>query len=300
MLPKKLKAWIELFRPFTLMAPLIAVIFGVIIQLSVDNRLALFWQKWPDIIFASLTLMLAQAVGQILNQSEDVELDRANKKDYRPIPSGRISKDEARSIAWILAIFALGRGFLTNISFGIFISILVMFGIFYSTNPIRIKKRLWLNTGWLAISRGLLPLPAVWSLFGNPLDPTPWLMGSVIAIWVLAWQNAKDFNDVEGDKKFGMITPSVYHSQRTLSLIIIFLSISSFALLYFYILMDWLPTHTEMLFILCIPTMWMSYKLLDKERAKKLFGIENNDIWAGFYLTLGGFYMILAFSYIWL
>jgi 4-hydroxybenzoate polyprenyltransferase len=297
MLPEKLKVWINLFRPFTLIAPLIAVIFGVIAQLSYQGELYLFWQRWYDVFFASITLMAAQAIGQILNQTEDVEIDIANKKGYRPIPSGKISKDEARSIAWILAIFAL-RGFFTNIAFGTFISILIIFGVFYSLNPIRIKKRLWLNTGWLAISRGLLPLPAVWSIFGNPLDPTPWLIGSVIAIWVLAWQNAKDFNDVEGDREFGIMTPSVYHGQRTLASIMILLSGASFALLYIYIFLGLLPKSMYMLFILCIPTVWMIYKMLDKSVMKKLFGIENNDIWAGFYLTLGGFYVVLAISYL--
>jgi len=291
--------WKDLFnlvRPFTLIAPFIAVIFGVIFQLAYYNQLYLFWNNFFVIILASLSLAGAQAVGQIINQIEDIEIDKANKKDYRPITSGRVSVGEAQVVAWAIASFSMVSGFAINTTYGIFITTFLLFGIFYNIEPFRFKKRLWINTTSLAISRGLLPLPAAWSIFGNVGDAIPWLVGSIMAFWVLAWQNTKDINDVEGDKKYGIVTPAVYHGIRKLSYIIAFFSFVSFLLLYIYIKMNLLSKELASLFILAFPTLWMLYKLFKKDFS--VASVENNDLWAAYYLTLASFYILSAASYL--
>lgn len=285
-----------LVRPFTLIAPFMAVIFGVILQLSAYNQLNIFLNNFIQILFAALALSSAQAVGQIMNQIEDVEIDKVNGKSYRPIASGEISIESAQIVAWIFAIFSILVGFSINIYYGSFIVIFILAGILYNTEPFRLKKRLWLNTGSLAISRGLLPLPAAWSIFGNVSDKTPWLLGTVMAIWVLAWQNTKDINDIEGDKKFGIMTPVVYHGLKNLSIIIAFLSFASFLLLAFYLVTGLLSINMVTLFLLCIPTLWMLYKLFKMDFSATT--LENNELWAAFYLTLAGFYIIAAASYL--
>ena len=292
----KLKAWFMLVRPFTLIAPFMAVIFGVILQLSAYNQLNIFLNNFIQILFAALALSSAQAVGQIMNQIEDVEIDKINGKSYRPIASGEISIESAQIVAWIFAIFSILVGFSINIYYGSFIVMFILAGILYNTEPFRLKKRLWLNTGSLAISRGLLPLPAAWSIFGNVADKTPWLLGTVMAIWVLAWQNTKDINDIEGDKKFGIMTPVVYHGLKNLSIIIAFLSFASFLLLAFYLVTGLLSINMVTLFLLCIPTLWMLYKLFKMDFSATT--LENNELWAAFYLTLAGFYIIAAASYL--
>ena len=295
--PEKLKAWTQLLRPFTLVAPAIAVLFGVTAQLGCYGQLELLFERWATVIYCMLCLMMAQAVGQILNQTEDpVELDIMNKKSYRPLPSGRINRDEAMSLAWILAVFTLARSFTVNLWFGAFISTLLLFAITYNMEPIRIKKRVWLNTGWLAISRGVLPFPAVWSIFGSPLDLEPWLIGSVIGVWVLAWQNTKDLNDIPGDLKFGVVTPALYHGVRKLGIIMLPISLLSFILLGIYIWIGWLPMMLGTLFLLGVPTLWMHFKYLTKD-IRELTTLENNDLWAGFYLGLAGWYILAALAF---
>ena len=289
---EKLKAWIQLLRPFTLIAPFIAVFFGVIIQLGIDNQLNLFFNHIAIILFASLILAVAQAVGQVLNQLEDIEVDKINQKAYRPIIRGTISKGEAEAASLILSLLAILGSFAINISFGFFISIFLLFGVLYNLEPFRLKKRLWINTAALAISRGLLPFPAAWSLFGNPMDPIPWLIGSIVGVWVLAWQNTKDLSDVEGDKKFGIITPAAYHDKRTFNKILAFLSFLTFFLLAFYIFLGVLPYDMVSLFILAIPTAWMVLKMFGNTINRST--LENNEVWAVFYLTLAGFYIVAA------
>ena len=291
--------WKDLFnlvRPFTLIAPFIAVVFGVIFQLAYYNELYLFWNNFFIIVLASLSLAGAQAVGQIINQIEDIEIDKANGKDYRPIASGRISIGEAQVVAWAIASFSIISSFAINATYGIFITIFLLFGVFYNVEPFRFKKRLWINTTSLAISRGLLPLPAAWSIFGNAGDSIPWLVGSVMAFWVLAWQNTKDIDDAEGDRKYGVITPVVYHGLKKLSYIIAIFSFAAFFLLYMYIKMNLLSKEMASLFILFIPTMWMLYKLFKKDFTAA--SVENNDLWAAYYLTLASFYIIAAATYL--
>jgi 4-hydroxybenzoate polyprenyltransferase len=285
-----------LVRPFTLIAPIMAIIFGSILQLAVDGNIEIFWNNFSLILFAAFALASAQAVGQIMNQIEDVKIDNENGKNYRPIASGSISEENAQIIAWAFAIFSILIGFSINLSYGFFMVVFLLVGVFYNTEPFRLKKRLWINTGSLALSRGLLPLPAAWSIFGNSLTLTPWLIGSIMAIWVLGWQNTKDINDIAGDKKFGMNTPTVYHGVKNLSKIIIFLSIISFLLLIIYINAGLLSPKMYALFILFIPTLWMIYKLLKMNFS--IISLENNELWAAFYLTLAGFYIIAATTYL--
>ncbi len=292
----QLKAWLQLVRPFTLIAPFIAIFFGVIIQLSVYGDLSSFSSNVHIIILASLALSAAQAVGQILNQVEDVEIDIANNKDYRPIPSGKISTEKAELVAWIFSLFAILGSFSINAHYGVFIMLFLFFGIIYNIEPFRFKKRLWMNTASLAISRGLMPLPAAWSIFGNPFDASPWLLGSVMAFWVLAWQNTKDLNDIEGDRRYGIVTPAAYHDFKTLTKIIGFFSFIAFFLLIIYIKSGWLPSNMMLLFLLAFPTMWMFYRMVRGRIT--LTSLENNDLWASFYLVLASFYILAAATYL--
>jgi 4-hydroxybenzoate polyprenyltransferase len=104
----KLTAYFQLIRPFTLMAPLLAGFFGVL-SIVTDFYLA---------IYVGLTLAACQAVGQIINQYCDIELDKIIKP-YRPLPAGVLTKEEALGAAWLLAIAAIARAFTVNIQFGL-------------------------------------------------------------------------------------------------------------------------------------------------------------------------------------
>lgn len=292
----RFKAWLHLVRPFTLIAPFIAVFFGVVIQLSFNGSLSTFLPQVSTVIFAGLALSAAQAVGQILNQVEDVEIDILNHKDYRPITSGLISPAQAEIAAWALAIFAILVGFAVNLVYGVFMIAFLLFDILYNLEPFRIKKRLWLNTASLAVCRGLLPLPAAWSIFGDAGTAVPWLLGSIMAVWVLAWQNTKDFTDVTGDRECGIQTPVVYHRWSTLTAIIGGLSFLTFFLLGSYVAAGWLPASLLALLLLAVPTARMFYKMARNSIA--ITTLENNELWAGFYLTLAGFYIVAAAAFL--
>ena len=112
----------------------------------------------------------------------------------------------------------------------------------------------------------------------------------------MGWQNTKDINDIEGDKKYGIMTPAVYHGLKTLPRIITALSLLSFLLLAIYIKTGLIPPHLSALFILLMPTLWMIYKITRGDFSR--ITLENNELWAAFYLTLAGFYIVSAMIYL--
>jgi len=50
-------------------------------------------------------------------------------------------------------MFAVGRAYLVNSTFGVGVSVLVLMGVFYNLAPIRAKERI-ISIPWQAVSRG--------------------------------------------------------------------------------------------------------------------------------------------------
>lgn len=194
-----LAAIIQLIRPYTLLAPIIAGVLGTLAPVETVSQEYIITG-----IYAGFTLALAQACGQVLNQYADAELDRI-VKPYRPIPRGVLRKEEAMGIGWIFALISLGRGFMLNELFGTINLTLVFFAVFYSMAPFSPRRIHPLaNILWMSISRGFLPVIAVYSIYGNPFDGLRYaLLGF---IWVLGFQGTKDVPDMAGDRAYGIKT----------------------------------------------------------------------------------------------
>lgn len=201
-LPRKIRAYIDLTKP----ASSVGVGLGYLI-------VSLFYFVYTGepvevftVLYVSLTMFLAHSASQALNMSEDAEMDAATPhKQNRPIPSGVVSVEEARAIAFLLAAFALGRGFMVNWRFGVFVSVLLFMGIFYSLEPLRMKESLF-SIPWQAVSRGLFVFPAVWAAYGDPLAVEAWVLGLFLFFYVLGFQNSADIVDREVDEEFGVRT----------------------------------------------------------------------------------------------
>jgi len=280
----RVAAYIQLIRPFTLLAPVIVGFFGSLICLKSE-----FWSHWLEVVYVTFTLMLCQAVGQCINQACGVDEDRINKP-YRPIPSGRVSIEEAYGLAFLLTLISLWRGFTVSINFGLWIVIILFFAVFYNLKPFQARKYVWINLLWMSVSRGLLPFVVIWSAFRNPFELKPWLLGSIAFLWVFAFQPTKDITDVEGDRKFGIKTlPVVYGVDKTKSFIKWF-SILPFLPLVLYIQFG----------LLSLPYLLLLNLAIVREIGiwgfdKKLGPLENTMSWACFYLGLS---LIFMLSYI--
>ena len=269
----KLAGYIQLCRVFTLMAPLLAGIFGVLTPVK-DVSLQHFYTA----IYVGITLALAQATGQVLNQYADAELDKIIK-GYRAIPSGLVSREEALGLSWLLAIFAVARAFTISTFFGLVVLTLLFFAVFYSLAPLSPRKiHPVANAVWMAISRGFIPMFAVWSVFGE-LSKT-WQYSLLAFTWVLGFQGSKDVVDVEGDRKFRIKTIPNAYGLRGLSVVMIGCTAAyTFLAVYFKA------------YIMLLTVVLAALAILTTKKQSEF--TENTYAWTAFYLGLALLYVLM-------
>ena len=268
--------YIELSRPFTLFPPFLVALCGGIIGAIYSNNIIDIY----TLFFASISLSLCQAVGQIDNQITDPEdLDKMNNK-HRPIVKGIVSKTKAIILLMVLSLLVFLCGLLTkNIVFIISI-ISLLIGIWlYDHEPIRLKKRFLLNNLILAITRGFIPFIATTALFSK-IDITLFLLSIGISLWVFFWQTTKDIPDIKGDKEYNIKTIPVMLGIYPTKLFIIFGSI--IFLLYNFIIKEYL------LLMLFIPLIIYGIKNLTKK-----YNGENIIGWKIFYIGIALYYILI-------
>jgi len=279
-LSKRLRAFIDLMRPFTLIGAFTA---GFCLYFAISHSIL-------KSIISGLVLALLQAGGQVLNQSEpeEVEIDRLNGKTYRPIVKGIITPEEGKVFGIFLMVLGVTLACFISFNYLIFSILIAFFAWSYSCYPIRVKKRFFLNNLWQGISRGLLPFLAVLGVNKISLG-----IGLPCAMWTSFAQTTKDFNDVEGDRRFGIKTlPVVLGKERALMVMDLGMRLS-FVLLFSLILLGVLPKIFIIYMGLLVPSLAIP-RLIYKEHKF----LENNYAWGLFYITLGLFYLLyLVLSY---
>lgn len=203
---RKARAYADLTKPASSVGVSIAFALGSLFYFFYTDSAHLIGQEVSTIIYAVVTVGLAHGASQAMNMAEDAEMDAASdNKENRPIPAGIVSEEEARTLAWIFIFVAVGRAYLVNGWFGIFMSILCFMGVFYNLSPIRAKNKI-ISIPWQAVSRGLLSFPLLWSAYGSPWEPFPWMMGLFMFFYVLGFQNTSDIADRYIDDRFNVMT----------------------------------------------------------------------------------------------
>jgi 4-hydroxybenzoate polyprenyltransferase len=294
-IPEKIRAYGDITKPASSIGVMAAIPFATIIygELYTSSGATFLLENLWTVVYASVTIMLLHGGSQALNMAEDAEADRqTDHKQNRPIPAGVISEEEARSLAWIFISVGLARAFTITSSFGIFALVLAFNGVFYNLDPIRAKERLWVNVAWQASSRGLLLYPASFAVWGDPLNIVAWSMGALSFMLVLSMQQTADFNDAEVDKKFGIVTPAVYHDFNKLIGIMAGIVIAMFISMVSMVRLSMIPNFWS-LFILVVPIAWSLYYLWDKPG-----GVSNvsgqSPTWYIFYICLASMYILPA------
>ena len=210
--------WLELSRPFTLVAPALGVISGAVTAAGAYPR-----DEWTTdlITYTALgTLMAAvlNAGNNALNQIYDLEIDRVNKP-RRPLTSERMTLGEAWTFTWITYAIALALAWLVapggrHECFWIVVAAAVATFI-YSCPPLRTKQRgIWANLT-IAVPRGVLLKVAGWSCVKTIWGIEPWFIGGIFGLFLLGASTTKDFADMEGDARGGCRTlPLLYGVRR--------------------------------------------------------------------------------------
>jgi len=213
-----LRAFVDLGRPFTLVAPALGFMSGALTAIGAAPR-----EAWtPALLVAPLVgsamAALLNAGNNALNQIYDLEIDRVNKPK-RPLPSGRLSISQtwlftnityalALVLAWLVAPHGRHECFWLVAGAAVCTYI-------YSVPPLRTKRMgIWANVT-IAIPRGVLLKVAGWSSIKTIMGVEPWYIGAIFGLFLLGATTTKDFADMDGDRRGGCRTlPIQYGVQR--------------------------------------------------------------------------------------
>jgi geranylgeranylglycerol-phosphate geranylgeranyltransferase len=214
----RLRLYLELARPFTLVAPALGVLSGAVTAAGAAPR-----EPWSASLLVGPALgavmaMTLNAANNALNQIYDLEIDRINKPG-RPLTSGRLSLRGAWAFTWTTYVAALALAWLVapggrHECFWIVLAA-TMATFIYSCPPLRTKQRgIWANVT-IAVPRGVLLKVAGWSCVKTVAGIEPWFIGAVFGLFLLGASTTKDFADMTGDAMGGCRTlPIVYGVRR--------------------------------------------------------------------------------------
>jgi 4-hydroxybenzoate polyprenyltransferase len=209
--------WLELARPFTLVAPALGFASGAVTAFGAAPAEA-FSASLAVYPLIGLTMAaVLNAASNALNQIYDLEIDRINKPK-RPLPSGRISLRDAwiftlaaYVIALVLAWLVAPRG--RHECFWIVV-IATAITVLYSVPPFRTKRLgIWANVT-IAVPRGVLLKVAGWSSVKTVFGAEPWFIGAIFGLFLLGASTTKDFADMEGDARGGCRTLPITYGVR--------------------------------------------------------------------------------------
>lgn len=214
----RLKIYLELIRPFTLIAPVVGFLSGAMIASGAT----------PDIycLLGALSAAILNAASNVNNQYFDLEIDKINKP-FRPLPSGKISKTATILFACMLYGISLALALFINLQLFFIILITTVITFFYSAPPVRIKQYPFMSNIAIALPRGMLLIVAGWSVVKPVFNIEPWFIGLIFALYLTGAATTKDFSDIKGDSRFGIKTlPILYGPEKAAKIISPFLYIS--------------------------------------------------------------------------
>ena len=212
-----IRNYVDLARPFTLVAPALGFISGALTAIGAAPR-----EPWaasllvPPLVGSAMAALL-NAGNNALNQIYDFDIDRVNKPK-RPLPSGRLTVSQvwwftnityalALVLAWLVAPAGRHECFWL-------VAIAVVCTYLYSVPPFRTKRLgIWANVT-IAIPRGVLLKVAGWSAVKTIVGVEPWYIGCIFGLFLLGATTTKDFADMEGDRRGGCRTLPIQYGVR--------------------------------------------------------------------------------------
>jgi chlorophyll/bacteriochlorophyll a synthase len=211
------RAYLDLARPFTLVAPALGFFSGALTAVGAAPR-----EPWsaalliPPLLGSTMAAVL-NAGNNALNQIYDLEIDRINKPK-RPLTSGRLTIRQAwwftnicYAVALVLAWLVAPAG--RHECFWL-VAIAVVCTYIYSVPPLRTKRLgIWANIT-IAIPRGVLLKVAGWSSVKTITGVEPWYIGAIFGLFLLGATTTKDFADMDGDRRGGCRTLPIQYGVR--------------------------------------------------------------------------------------
>ena len=216
--------WVRLSRPFTLLPPLLGMLSGAASAYGVGAAASLATGRiWFLVLSGAAMASLLNAASNVLNQVCDLELDRINKPE-RPLPRGEVTVRGASIFS--AALYGASITLAYFVIPGTFpeVFVIVVFTAFltwsYSARPLRLRRIWWLAPLVIALPRGGLLKVCGWATLAPvAADREPWLLGGLFFLFILGAASTKDFEDVEGDRRGGVVTLPVRFGARRAAVI---------------------------------------------------------------------------------
>jgi bacteriochlorophyll c synthase len=153
---------------------------------------------------------LGTGFSQSVNDYFDLELDRVNEPT-RPIPSGRLTKNEALLNCIVVILLAMGIGIWLGIDTGglrgMVITTMILSALFvayiYSAPPFKLKKNIFASAPGVGFSYGFVTFLSGNALFSDIRPEVVWL-AALNFFMAIALIIMNDFKSVEGDREGGM------------------------------------------------------------------------------------------------
>ncbi len=211
------RAYVDLARPFTLVAPALGFVSGALTAIGAAPREVWSASLLVAPVIGSAMAALLNAGNNALNQIYDLEIDRVNKPK-RPLPSGRLTIRQAWIFSAITYVLALILAWLVapggrHECFWL-VAVAVVCTFLYSIPPARTKRLgIWANVT-IAIPRGTLLKVAGWSSVKTIAGVEPWYIGAIFGLFLLGATTTKDFADMEGDRRGGCRTLPIQYGVR--------------------------------------------------------------------------------------
>lgn len=230
----KLKPWIAMARPFTLLPPLLGILSGSACAWGSAHNLypAFTWGVFWSIVVGSACASLMNAASNIINQVYDLDIDKKNKPN-RPLCTGEVSVKAAYWGSLVMYLFAVvpvwwvvpppydadwtARTFApwhAHACFWIYIGGLICTFVYSAPGLGRTKAHgIWANVT-IAAARGELLKVAGWAMVAKVTLWEPWYLGAVFFFFLLGSATTKDFSDMEGDRAGGCMTLPVKYGPK--------------------------------------------------------------------------------------
>ncbi len=239
--------------------------------------------------------MLLNGASNSFNQACDAKVDKINKPS-RPLPSGRVTISEATTVAAAAYATALLLAAMVGTTFLLLAGTAALLTILYSWPAVRLKNHGWIANAAIALPRGLLLIVAGWSVFVPPASPAPWLMGSILGIFLLGAASTKDFADMKGDSRCGARTLPIIYGVRAAAWMMAPLLTLPFLLFAWGAMAGILPPAAASLSLLSLWGAYTAYTMVrDPER---LASGENHQSWLHMYLMLAAAHVGIVIAYL--
>lgn len=176
--------------------------------------------KFPGLEITPIVVSLSLAVlgFNAYNQISDIEIDKIDKP-LRPLVSKEISLKQAFTLTIFFYLSSLILALLTNILFFTLMLLFTFTTYAYCNKRTYLKKKFWSSSFVGLVIYGAIPYLSAYSISENELKPVFLIFFSLLFFVI---SNTKDFEDMPGEKKFGIKSlPLVIGSDLAGTLIVV-------------------------------------------------------------------------------